>query len=66
VTGAPALAEMRDDGRGPWAPDILAEDARRLAEYRRASETVSLDAVEAWVKSWGTANELAPPKPGKI
>lgn len=56
------LAGLRDEGRGPWAPDVLAEDARRLAAYRSAGHGISLDAVEAWVKSWGTANELPGPR----
>ncbi len=62
----PSLVEMREEGRGPWSPEILAEDARRLAEYRRTGEGIPLEAVEAWVRSWGTANELPPPKPVKI
>ena len=61
-----SLVEMREEGRGPWSPEILAEDARRLAEYRRTGESIPLEAVEAWVRSWGTANELPPPKPVKI
>ena len=62
----PSLVEMREEGRGPWAPEILAEDARRLADYRRTGEGISLEAMEAWVKSWGTADELPPPVPEKI
>ena len=60
------MIEMREEGRGPWAPAILAEDAKRLAEYRRTGEGVPLEAVEAWVRSWGTPNELPTPKPSKI
>ena len=62
----PDLLKMRDEGRGPWSPEILAEDARRLAEYRGTGESVPLEVVEAWIKSWGTVNELPAPKPGKI
>ncbi len=37
------LAEMRNKGEGPWSPDILAEDARRLAEFERTREGVPWD-----------------------
>ncbi len=60
------LEAMRSAGRGPWAPEILAEDARRLAEFQRDGEGVPWDEVSAWMKSWGTANELPPPKPRKL
>jgi predicted transcriptional regulator len=63
---SPALAEMRDAGRGPWAPEVLAEDARRLAEFQRTREAVPWDEVKAWMQSWATANELPPPKPRKL
>jgi hypothetical protein len=62
----PDLVEMRDAGRGPWAPEVLAEDARRLAEFRRTREAVAWEEVKAWMQSWGTANELPPPKPRKV
>jgi hypothetical protein len=29
------LAEMRAKGEGPWSPETLEEDARRLAEFQR-------------------------------
>jgi hypothetical protein len=60
------LEAMRAAGRGPWAPEILAEDARRLAEFERTREGVPWDEVRAWMQSWGTGNELAPPKPRKL
>jgi hypothetical protein len=62
----PALVEMRDAGRGPWAPEVLVEDARRLAEFQRTREAVPWEEVKAWMQSWGTANELPPPKPRKL
>jgi hypothetical protein len=62
----PALETMREQGRGPWAPEVLAEDARRLAEFRRTREAVPWDDVKAWMQSWGKPNELAPPKPRKL
>lgn len=41
------------------------EDEAAYAEYERTGEAIPLSAVENWVKSWGTANELPPPKPCK-
>ncbi len=29
------LMEMREASRGPWVPEVLVEDARRLAEFRK-------------------------------
>ena len=57
---------MRTAGRGPWAPEVLAEDARRLAASERAGEGVPWDEVKAWMQSWGTQEELPPPKPRKL
>jgi plasmid stabilization system protein ParE len=65
----PWPAEMeaqRIAGEGPWAPDVLADDARRLAEYRRTVEAVPWDEVRVWMQSWGTANELPMPRPRKL
>ena len=50
----PGLGDMRAAGRGPWAPEALAEDARRLAEFKRTREGVPWDEVRAWMKSWGS------------
>ncbi len=60
------LESMRAAGRGPWAPEILAEDARRLAEFERTREGVPWEEVRAWMQSWGTGGELPPPKPRKL
>jgi|GraSoiStandDraft_16_1057320.scaffolds.fasta_scaffold706170_3 predicted transcriptional regulator len=46
-------------------PDID-EDLRRLREFERTGEAVPLEDVKAWVDSWGTENELPPPKPKKV
>jgi predicted transcriptional regulator len=46
-------------------PDIE-EDLRRLEEFNRTQMGVPLDEVKAWVRSWGTENELPPPKPRKL
>jgi hypothetical protein len=63
---SPDLESMRSAGRGPWSPDILAEDARRFADFQRSQEGVPWEEVKAWMKSWGTPNELPPPKPRKL
>ena len=60
------LESMRAAGRGPWAPEILAEDARRLEEFERTREGVPWEEVRAWMQSWGTGSELPPPKPRKL
>jgi predicted transcriptional regulator len=46
-------------------PDIE-EDLRRLEEFERTGLSVPLEDVKAWVRSWGTANELPPPTPRKL
>jgi predicted transcriptional regulator len=60
------LAAMRARAEGPWSPEALAEDARRLAEFERTREGVPWDEVKAWMQSWGTPNELPPPRPRKL
>jgi hypothetical protein len=60
------LAEMRAKGQGPWSPDVLAEDVRRLAEFERTREGVPWDEIKAWMETWGTAAESPPPVPRKL
>jgi predicted transcriptional regulator len=62
----PALEAMRSAGEGPWSPEILAEDARRLAEFHRTRVALPWDEVKAWMLSWGTPEELPAPKPRKL
>jgi hypothetical protein len=62
----PDLEALRHAGEGPWAPEVLAEDARRLAEFHRTREGVPWDEVKAWMQSWGRPNELPAPKPRKL
>jgi hypothetical protein len=45
---------MREAGRGPWAPEVLAEDARRLAEFQRTRKAVPWEEVKAWMQGWDT------------
>jgi hypothetical protein len=63
---SPDFESMRAAGRGPWSPEVLAEDARRLADFQNDREGVPWEEVRAWMKSWGTPNELPPPKPRKL
>jgi hypothetical protein len=60
------LAELRAKGEGPWSPESLDEDARRLAEFERTRMGVPWDEVKAWMESWGKPNELPSPKPRKL
>jgi predicted transcriptional regulator len=41
------------------------EDEAAYAEYEKTGKSIPLEAAEAWVRSWGTAEELPPPNPCK-
>lgn len=41
------LAELRAKGEGPWSPEALDEDARRLAEFERTRAGAPWDEVRA-------------------
>ena len=60
------LAEMRGKGEGPWSPETLEHDERRLAEFERTREGVPWEEVKSWMRSWGTPSELPAPKPRKV
>jgi hypothetical protein len=60
------LARLRADGAGPWSPEALEEDARRLAEFERTREGLPWREVKTWMESWGTPNELPTPKPRRL
>lgn len=60
------FSDMRAKGEGPWSPEALEEDARRLAEFERTRIGVPWDEIKAWMQSWGTPNELPTPKPRKL
>jgi predicted transcriptional regulator len=62
VADAVELLDSVFDLDGP----AVEEDLRRLREFERTGEAVPGDEVKAWIESWGTANELPPPKPRKI
>jgi len=65
-TMPPDLQVMCSASEGPWAPEALAEDARRLAEFRRTREALPWEDVKAWMQTWGTPNELPAPKSRKL
>jgi hypothetical protein len=60
------LEALRAAGDGPWAPEVLGEDARRLAEFHRTREALPWDEVKAWMQEWGTPRETPAPKPRKL
>jgi len=62
----PDLAELRAKGEGPWSPEAMEDDARRLAEFERTRVGVPWDEVKTWIESWGKPNELPRPKPRKL
>jgi hypothetical protein len=62
----PDLAELRAKGEGPWSPESIEEDQRRLAEFERPRLGVPGEEVKAWLESWGKPNELPMPKPRKL
>jgi len=57
----PGLAKLRA-GEGPWSPEAMEEDERRLAEFERTRMAAPWDDVKAWMESWGSPNELPIPK----
>ena len=59
---AVALLDSVVDIAGPY----VAEDRRRLDEFKRTRQAVPLNEVKAWVASWGTTEELPPPQPRKF
>jgi hypothetical protein len=62
----PEWEAMRAAGQGPWAPEALAEVARRYDEFKRTRMGVPWEEVKAWMESWGTPNVLPTPKPRKL
>ena len=60
------LERMREQGRGPWSPQILAEDARAMAPFEETGEAFVLEDITAWMDSWGKAHELPMPQPRKL
>ena len=66
VAGVIAEAiELLDSAEAIEGPD-LAEDRRRLDEFRRTGLAVPLGDVKAWTASWETGSELPRPLPRKL
>lgn len=59
---AVALLDSVVDIAGP----VIAEDHRRLDEFRKSGVAAPLDEVKDWVASWGSANELPRPVARRI
>ena len=62
----PALAQMRANGEGAWSPDVVADDARRHAEFERTRLGVPWDEVRVWMESWGAPDPRPTPKSRKL
>ena len=62
----PDLQALCDSAEGPWSPEVLAEDAHRLAEFRRTRVGVPFAEVKTWVEGWFTPHERPAPKPRKL
>ena len=60
------LEAMRASDDGPWALDVLAEDARRLAEFHRAREALPWDGRQGVDAELGHAAGKPAPKPRKL
>lgn len=60
--GLPAeLAAQRALGTGAWAPEVLEDDAKRLAGFRENRLGVPWDEARAWLESWSDADKEPPP-----
>ena len=65
--GLPAdLAEQRATGTGPWSPEVLAEDERRLLAFREERSGADWSDVRDWMESWGRPSEGPAPKARKL
>jgi len=60
------LAALRAKGEGPWSPEALAEDDRRLAEFKRTRMGLPWEEVKAWLDNWGKPGELPKLKPRRL
>jgi hypothetical protein len=60
------IGRLQELGESPWSAEALARDAERLAEFQRTRAGVPWDEVKAWMQSWGTPQELPPPKSRKL
>ncbi|WP_417469755.1 hypothetical protein [Maricaulis sp.] len=58
---AAAAATECSLGSGPWAPEVLAEDAERLANFRENRLGVPWDEARVWLEGWGSRDAGPPP-----
>lgn len=59
------LGLQRALGTGAWAPEVLDEDAKRLAGFRENRLGVPWDEARAWLEGWGKVDE-GPPSVRKL
>jgi hypothetical protein len=57
---------MSDLSCGSTHGSDIGEGLRRYDEIKQARLAVPLDDVKAWVKSWGSTDELVRPRPRKV
>jgi predicted transcriptional regulator len=62
LADAVALLDSIVDLEGP----DVAEDRRRFDDFLATGEGIPSDEIKAWVASWDTPDELAPPVPRRI
>jgi hypothetical protein len=51
-------AMMGANSDDPSSPEIIAEDALRLADFQRTRMGVPWDEIKTWMDSWGSSRKL--------
>lgn len=57
---------VEEEGMVELSPEELAELEARVAEWERDRQGVPAEEVFQWMKSWGTPDELPPPRPRRL
>ncbi|PZQ15755.1 MAG: hypothetical protein DI565_07845 [Ancylobacter novellus] len=57
---------VEEEGMVELSPEELAELEARVAEWERDRLGVPAEEVFQWMKSWGTSDELPPPRPRRL
>lgn len=57
---------VEEEGMVELSPEELAELEARVAEWERDRLGVPAEEVFQWMKSWGTPDELPPPRPRRL
>jgi hypothetical protein len=60
------LARMQRERRGPYAEDVLREDARRLAAFLDTRHAIPWEEAADWICEGGSASDKPMPKPRRI